>query len=86
MIIKNLCVLVLCTKIASALEGLRNLLGTTGIGYNVKRKYWMIDKVEEVGIQIEHKAYGIIHYFIGAPSIYRPYSSIIQHGKNNNCH
>ena len=25
-------------------------------------------------------------HLIGAPSIYRPYSSIIQHGENNNFH
>ena len=40
--------------------------------------------LEKTATQKTGTYHDIIPYIIGAPSIHRPYSSIIKHGKNNN--
>ena len=44
----------------------------------------LIFHTEDSNTKMAGTHYDIIPYLIGAPSIYRPYSSIIQHVENNN--
>ena len=47
---------------------------------------FLIDLREDSNTKITSTYYDIIPHFIIAPSIYRPYSSIIQYCENNNFH